>query len=269
ALPPLIARLALEAPRVHLFADCGMSRDGCPPAEWAALCGRAADAARAGLIECVGVMGHLGCGDHVDASCHRDGVATYERALRTAARHGIRPRLRHLAATSAALRAPLTHHTLLRTGAGLVGIDPGRSGLLRHSATLEAPVVQVRRVPAGATIGYGHDHAAPRTTWLGLVPLGYADGIPRSASSRAEVLVAGVRRPLVGLVSMDQCVVDLGPSAPAPGTVVTVFGGAKGAPRLTDWAVWAGVLEHEVLTGIGRRVERVAATHVLHAGCAA
>jgi alanine racemase len=125
--------------------------------------------------------------------------------------------------------------------------------------TLPAPVVSVRRVRAGTTVGYGHTWTAPGVTHLGLLPLGYADGLPRAASGRAEVLVRGRRRPVVGRLSMDQVVVDLGADADAvePGEIVTVFGpGDAGEPTVAEWAAWAGTIEHEIVTGIGRRVHR-------------
>lgn len=258
---PVAAAGRRRAARVHLFVDTGMSRDGCPPADWAALCHRARTAVRAGLVEVVGVMGHLGCGDEPEAACHLAAVDVFARALRTARALGLRPSVVHLAATAAALSAPGTHHGLLRTGAGLVGIDPTGSGALRPAARLEAPLVQVRRARAGSLVGYGHDHVLERDTWLGLLPLGYADGLPRAASGRAEVLVEGRRRPLVGLVSMDQSVVDLGDDPVATGTWATVFGdGSGGEPTPGDWARWSGTIEHEVLTGVGRRVARTTRT---------
>ncbi len=254
---PALTPGATRPVRVHLFADCGMSRDGCPDYDWPALCAQVSIAERAGLVRCVGVMGHLGCGDHVGEPCHQEGVRAFDHAVSVAGSYGLHPRLRHLAATSAALGAPRTHHTLLRTGAGLVGIDPSGLGRLDPVARLEAPLAQVRRVRAGATVGYGHDHRTSHESWLGLLPLGYADGIPRSASGRAEVSVAGVRRAIVGAVSMDQCVVDLGGQPVAAGTMATIFG--PGGPTLSEWATWSDRLEHEVLTGIGGRVRRVPA----------
>lgn len=249
------------AVRIHLFLDTGMSRDGCAPEEWSALCARARTAERAGRVEVVGVMGHLGCGDEPAAECHRAAVQRFNRALRIARAVGLRPQVVHLAATSAALYAPATHHSLLRTGAGLVGIDPSGRGALRATATLQAPLVQVRRVRAGNLVGYGHGHRAGADTWLGLLPLGYADGLPRAASDRAEVLVDGRRCPVSGLISMDQTVVDLGPAPVPVGTTATIFGpGDAGEPTLEDWAAWSGTIAHEVLTGIGRRVARTAIT---------
>ena len=124
--------------------------------------------------------------------------------------------------------------------------------------TLTAPLVSVRRVRAGTSVGYGHAYRVPAArTYLGLVPLGYADGLPRAASARPEVVAPGRAAPLVGRISMDQAVVDLGPGRGEVGDPVTVFGpGDAGEPTVADWAGWAGTLEHEIVTGIGARVAR-------------
>jgi alanine racemase len=243
--------------RVHLHVDAGMARDGADPASWAALCRAARRAEHRGEIEVVGVMGHLGCADEPDDECNALGRTRFAWALETARAVGLRPRDRHLAATAATLTDPRSHHTMSRVGAGLVGIDPSRSTRLRPAMTLTAPVVQVRRVRGGTPVGYGHMHRTAEATHLGLVPLGYADGLPRLASGRSEVQVRGVRRPVVGRISMDQLVVDLGARGVDPGETVTVFGpGADGEPTVAEWAAWADTIEHELVTGIGARVER-------------
>lgn len=243
--------------RVHLHVDAGMARDGADPAGWSELCRRARRAEQRGEVEVVGVMGHLGCADVPGDECNALGRTRFAWALEHARAAGLRPRDRHLAATAATLTDPRTHHTMSRVGAGLVGIDPSRTTVLRPAMTLTAPVVSVRRVRAGTPVGYGHVHRTATATHLGLVPLGYADGLPRAASGRAEVLVRGVRRPVVGLVSMDQLVVDLGERGVDLGETVTVFGpGDEGEPTVADWATWGGTIEHEVVTGLGSRVQR-------------
>ena len=177
--------------------------------------------------------------------------------MQTARTAGLRPAVRHLAATAAALTDPRTHHTLCRIGAGLAGIDPSRTTRLHPALTLTAPVVAVRRVRAGRPVGYGHSWIAPADTNLGLLPVGYADGLPRAASGHAEVMVRGRRCPVAGLISMDQTVVDLGSQQVHPGEIATVFGpGTSGEPTVADWAAWAGTIEHEIVTGIGARVHR-------------
>ncbi len=243
--------------RVHLHVDAGMARDGAEPASWGALCRAARRAELRGEVEVVGVMGHLGCADDPTDSCNALARTRFAWALETARATGLRPRHRHLAATAATLTDPRTHHTMSRVGAGLVGIDPSRTTVLHPAMTLTAPLVSVRRVRAGTPVGYGHAHRTATATHLGLVPLGYADGLPRRASHRAEVQVRGVRRPVVGLLSMDQLVVDLGVSGVEAGETVTVFGpGGAGEPTVAEWAAWGGTIEHDVVTGIGARVAR-------------
>ncbi|MEO6511700.1 MAG: alanine racemase, partial [Nocardioides sp.] len=246
--------------RIHLQLDTGMARDGAAPSEWGALCRTARLAERRGLVRVVGVMGHLATADTPADPANALGRTRFAWGLETARACGLRPADRHLAATSATLTDPLSHHTMSRVGAGLVGIDPSRttgSHGLRPALTLTAPLVSVRRVRAGTPVGYGHTWTAPTTTTLGLLPLGYADGLPRVASGRAEVLVRGRRRPLVGRISMDMAVVDLGPEHAEAGDVVTVFGpGDHDEPTVVEWAAWADTIEHEIVTGLGGRLHR-------------
>ncbi|MBI2244331.1 MAG: alanine racemase [Nocardioides sp.] len=256
-LPHLDAMTAARGARVHLHVDAGMARDGAAPATWGQLCRAARRAEQRGEIQVVGVMGHLGCAEDPADECNALGRTRFAWALETARAAGLRPAHRHLAATAATLADPRSHHTMSRVGAGLVGIDPSRTTRLRPALTLIAPVVQVRRVRGGTPVGYGHAYRTSAATHLGLVPLGYADGLPRLASGRAEVLVRGRRRPVVGRISMDQLVVDLGERPVDVGEAVTVFGpGDAGEPTVAEWAAWSETIEHEIVTGIGARVPR-------------
>ena len=202
--------------RVHLHLDVGMARDGAAPSEWRRLCRLAREAERSGAVRVVGLMGHLGNADTPDDPANAGGRARFAWGLATARAAGLRPPLRHLAATAATLTDRASLHTLSRVGAGLVGIDPSGTTRLSPALTLTAPVVGVRRVAAGTPVGYGGSWRASRATTLALLPLGYADGVPRVTSGRAEVLLRGRRRPLVGRVSMDQVVVDLGDDTGRP-----------------------------------------------------
>lgn len=237
--------------RVHLQIDTGMARDGATPADWPELCRLAHTLEYAGRIRVVGVMGHLPCAEDPSHPSNASGRSRFTRAVRVCRASGLDPRHLHLAATAATLNDPLSHHTMSRIGAGLVGIG---SPALRPGLTLTAPVVSCRSVPAGTPVGYGHTWTTPQPTYLGLIPLGYADGIP-FASKGAQVLVRGRRHPVVGRISMDQTIIDLGPEPVPVGATVTVFGGD--GPTVAEWAAWAGTLEHEILTGIGPRVLRV------------
>ena len=258
----LDAVLAAGAPgataaRVHLQLDTGMARDGAEPSAWPGLCRAARHAELQGRLRVVGVMGHLACADQPAHPANEAGRTRFAWGLSVARSVGLRPTLRHLAATAATLTDPRSHHTMVRVGAGLVGIDPTGTTPLRPALTLTAPVVTVRRVRAGTPVGYGHTWTAPRATWLGLLPLGYADGLPRAVSGRAEVLVRGRRCPVVGRVSMDQVVVDLGDEPVSVGEQVTLLGpGDAGEPTVAEWAAWAETLEHDIVTGFGPRVRR-------------
>ena len=242
---------------MHLHIDVGMARDGAEPAAWSALCDAARTAEQQGLVRVVAIMGHLGWADDPADPCNAVARRTFDDASATARRHGLRPRLRHLAATSATLTDSRTHLDLCRIGAGLVGIDPSRTTRLTPAMTLSAPVVGVREVAGGTSVGYGHSYVTARRTRLALVPVGYADGVPRAASGRGWMLIRGRRRPIAGLVSMDQVVLDVGDGPAEVGDVVTVFGpGERNEPTVTEWAAWAGTIEHEIVTGIGPRVVR-------------
>jgi alanine racemase len=243
--------------RIHLHLDTGMARDGAPPQEWAGLCRAARRAEQAGQVRVVGIMGHLGCADDPADPDNTTARTRFAWAVQQAQAAGLRPPLRHLAATAATLTDPLSHHNLSRIGAGLVGIDPSGTTDLRPAMTLTAPVVSVRRVRAGTSVGYGHAHVTDRATTLALLGIGYADGLPRATCGRAEVQLRGRRVPVVGRISMDQVVVDVGDGLAAAGDVATVLGpGPGGEPTVKEWAGWADTIEHEIVTGIGARVRR-------------
>lgn len=240
--------------RVHLHVDTGMARDGAAAEDRAPLIAAAATAERLGLIEVVGVMGHLPHADEPSDPSTAEGIAVFRRALAEVDAVGLRPAVRHLAATESALRLPEAAFDLVRIGAGLVGIGPG----MRPALTLTAPVVLIRRAVAGTPVGYGHTARTARDTVLATLPLGYADGLPRRLADGAAVQIGGRRCPVIGRVSMDQTVVDTGPEGVDIGDVATVFGtGTSGEPTAADWARWAGTIEHDVVTGIGARVARV------------
>ncbi|RWZ46175.1 alanine racemase [Labedella phragmitis] len=243
--------------RVHLHLDVGMARDGAASAEWKQLMFFAREWEERGAIRVVGIMAHLSSAQDPEAE---ENVVERQRFLngcRMAARAGLRPSVRHLAATAAALSRPDTRFDLTRVGAGLFGIDPAHRFALEGAMTLDAPVVSVRDVRAGTGVGYGLSHHTDRDTRLALVPIGYGDGIPRAASHHASVSIRGVRRPVVGLISMDQLVVDTGDVPVTEGERAVVFGpGNDGEPTVRDWADWAGTIEHEIVTGLGPRIRR-------------
>ncbi|KRE21071.1 alanine racemase [Agromyces sp. Soil535] len=247
--------------RVHLKVDTGLSRNGIPEAGWSMAVARAAGLERAGRIYVVGIFSHF-------ANTSRDvdeaQLAVFERALAAAADAGLRPSTRHLASSEQAIRDPRARYDAVRIGIGMYGLTPFGDGTtctdlgLTPAMTLRTRVATVRRVAPGTGASYGHIWHADRATTLALVPLGYADGIPRHASGGgAEVLLAGARRPVVGRVAMDQFIVDVGDAAVDAGDEVVVFGDpATGAPTADEWAEASGTIGYEIVTRIGPRVTR-------------
>ncbi|AYF97267.1 alanine racemase [Protaetiibacter intestinalis] len=261
-----LARIASEARRlgarasVHLHLDTGMSRDGAPASDWRTMCALAREYEREGTVRVVGIMSHLARADEPGHPLTVRQRLLTDAAARTARSRGLTPRFVHLAATAATLTDPSTHFDLVRVGAGLYGIDPSRTTTLRGAMTLTTHVTTVREVRAGTPVGYGAGYLTREATRLALVPLGYADGIPRALSPDARVLVRGRRVPIAGAVSMDQLVLDVGGMPVQAGEEVTVFGpGDAGEPTLAEWAGWAGTIEHELVTRVGPRVHVEAA----------
>ena len=257
------ASVAGRPARLHLKADTGLSRGGAVAADWPELVAEALRAQAGGAVQVVGLWTHLACGDDPRHPANEVQLAAFREALAAAERAGVRPEVRHAANSGGTLNLPAAHFDLVRTGIAVYGISPAddvpsRDLGLRPAMTLAARLALVKRVPAGSGVSYGHTYVTDRETMVGLVPLGYADGVPRHASSRAEVLVGGVRRPVAGRVCMDQFVVDLGPGSSAvAGDEVLLFGaGERGEPTAADWARAAGTIAYEVVTRLGPRVPR-------------
>lgn len=256
------ARATGQRARIHLKIDTGLSRSGCPSDRWDELVALAAGQQAAGLVEVVGIWSHLAAADEPGHPATASQIAAFDDALARAADGGIDPRVRHLANTAGLLAHPRTHYDLVRCGIGVYGLTPGPllgtpADLgLRPAMTLRSAVALVKRIPAGAGVSYGLAWTAPTDTTVALVPVGYADGIPRVVSG-ARMLVGGRQRPVVGRVAMDQVVVDLGDDGAAPGDPVVVFGpGDDGEPTAEDWAAAAGTIGYEIVTRIGPRVPR-------------
>jgi alanine racemase len=244
--------------RIHLKIDTGLSRGGAVADEWPALVERAADAHRDGAIELVAVWSHLACADEpghpsIDLQAKR-----FDAAYQVVVEHGLRP-LRHIANSAATLTRPDLHFDLVRVGIGAYGLNPvPQQEDLRPAMSFHSSIAFTKRVPAGESVSYGHTWTAPRETTLALIPVGYADGVPRGLSGRLDVWIAGERRPIVGRVSMDQIVADIGDADVRPGEPVVLFGdGAHGEPTAREWADRLGTIDYEIVTGMYRpRVSR-------------
>jgi alanine racemase len=256
-LDALLKQTSPTALRIHLHMDTGMARGGCPVHEWDALIADALLGQRRGKVRVVGLMGHLPLADQADPEANVPAVSRMRQARRAVIAAGLDVPLTHLAATSGTLTDPASHFGMVRVGAGLVGIDPSETTELHGAARLTAPVVHSATVKAGTPVGYGGTYVTDTSTNLSVLPLGYADGIPRELSPGASVAIHGRRYPVVGRVSMDQIVIDTGADYVPPGTTATMFGPRDGVtPTIRDWARWAGTIPHAIVTGIGPRVNR-------------
>jgi alanine racemase len=245
------AKVAGRTARVHLKLDTGLSRGGAAPAEWAGLLEAAAQAQADGAVEVVGLWSHLACADTPgDASIDRQ-LAAFHQGLALAERLGLRPRWRHLANSAAALTRPDTHFDLVRAGIATYGLSPvaGERFGLRPAMTVRARVILAKRVPAGTGVSYGHTYTTSAPTTLAVVPLGYADGVPRAASNAGPVRLAGRTRTIAGRVCMDQIVLDCGDDEVHAGDVAVLFGpGDAGEPTADDWAAVVGTINYEIVT---------------------
>ncbi|MBT8224312.1 MAG: alanine racemase, partial [Dactylosporangium sp.] len=262
------ARAAGRAARVHLKVDTGLTRGGATERDWPELVDAAAKAAADGTIEVVGVWSHLAVADAPEHPATDRQLAAFQTALEIADRGGLTPSVRHLANSAATLTRADTHFDLVRPGIAVYGLTPvpgqGRSLGLRPAMSVRARVMLAKRIPAGAGVSYGHTYVTDRTTTVAIVPLGYADGIPRSASNRGPVSVGGRVRRIAGRVCMDQIVLDCGDDAVAAGDIAVVIGSGQGEPTADDWAAACDTINYEIVTRMGSsRVPRVYEGQVL------
>jgi alanine racemase len=258
------ARATGSPARIQLKADTGLGRNGVQPEDWPRVVADALKAQQDGLLTVTGIWSHFACADEPRHPSVAAQLAAYHQALDHAKAAGITPEVRHLANSPATLLIPESHFDLVRCGVACYGLSPAPDEAsaadfgLRPAMTLVGRLALVKQVPGGHGISYGHTYHTARPTRLGLVPAGYADGIPRAASGVGPVSVGGVRHTICGRVAMDQFVVDLGDQAAQVGDEVVLFGpGDLGAPTAQDWAEATGTIGYEIVTRIGPRVPRV------------
>ncbi|MFD0757883.1 alanine racemase [Arthrobacter ulcerisalmonis] len=252
--------------RVHLKVDTGLGRNGATTQMWDALVGEAMEYQDEGLLRVVGIFSHLAVADEPHRPETDQQLATFREVLAAAEDAGVDLEVRHLANTPAALSRPDTHFDLVRVGLGVYGLSPfaGQSSAelgLRPAMTLRTEVSQCKEVQADQGVSYGLHYRTAAQGTLALIPLGYADGVPRIATG-GPVRIAGRTYPVVGRIAMDQMVIDLGPDNAeiepiSGGAEAVLFGdGADGGPTVDDWALAAGTINYEVVTRISPRVPR-------------
>lgn len=242
---------------VQLKIDTGLGRNGVTLDECAAFVAEAARLEGLGRLRVRGIFSHLANAGEADDAAQR---SAFDRALALAAVAGLTPELRHLAATGGAIDRPDARFDLVRLGIGIYGVSPSDDRTpaewgLRPALELSAAIAGVKRVPAGTGVSYGHTYRTTEATTLALVPLGYADGIPRHASGRGPVLVGGRVVPVAGRIAMDQFVVDVGDTPVSVGDRAVLIGDpADGAPSAQDWADASDTIAYEIVTRLGGRI---------------
>jgi alanine racemase len=244
---------------VHLKVDSGLGRNGASEADCAALFAAAASHEAAGRIRVRGFFSHLAnAGESADAAQVRRFTAMLEQAVVA----GLDPEVVHLAASAGALRLPGARFGLVRVGVAAYGLSPFDDASsadlgLTPAMELSAEIVSAKRVAAGSGVSYGHDYVTAGESTLALVPIGYADGVPRHASGPGPVSINGRRFAISGRVAMDQFVVDVGDHPVRVGDRAVLFGDpATGVPSASDWAEAASTINYEIVTRIGGRVAR-------------
>lgn len=258
------ARGLRKRARIHIKVDTGLTRNGVPRSSWGSVFEAARVAQDAGHVEIVGLWSHLASADEPGDPCTDQQRAAFLDAVDIAASAGVDPEIRHIANSAAAIDRPDCAFDLVRAGIAIYGVTPG-TGLgsaqslgLRPAMTLRARLANIKTIDVGDKVSYGGKWTATAPSTVGLVPVGYADGIPRAASNTGQVLINGRRCPVLGVIAMDQFVVDLGLHATDRlGDEVLVFGGGDhGEPTAEDWARWADTIGYEIVTRIGPRIPR-------------
>jgi alanine racemase len=252
---------------VHVKVNTGVARLGLDPRD-------APDAIedflRIPQLEIAGIFSHLAAAEELDSPFTSAQLERFEHVTRAAEpalqAHGAKP-IRHIAASAAAMLWPQTRLDMVRIGIALYGLWPspqtkvamnGANFSLEPALSIGSRLVNVRTVEAGTPIGYGSTYHAPKRTVIGVLPLGYVDGIPRLLSNRGSFIVNGERCPIVGRVCMNMTMIDLGPHSRAkPGDPVTLLG-SEGSASVSadDWAEWAETINYEIVTRLPAELPR-------------
>jgi alanine racemase len=243
--------------RAHLKLDTGMHRVGLSPDRAV----RYAERTVAAGLEVEGVWTHFAKAEEPDDPSVSAQLARFVDALRALDAAGIRPRYRHAANSAAIMTNPASHFDLVRLGVAMYGLPPAPDlpggSALRPALTWVTRVHMTKRVDAGEGVSYGLHYRLDRESTVATLPVGYADGYPRAAGPRAQVLIRGRRYPVAGTVSMDQITVDCGDDPVKAGDEVLLIG-RQGDREITaaELGEWAGTINYEVVCGIGPRVPR-------------
>jgi len=259
------ASLTGKTARIHLEIDTGMSRGGVL-SEWDQLIKSVLVGVNLKQLKVIGIWSHFARADEPDELMNQEQLSLFEEKVNQAKAAGIDAQFIHIANSAALFTNKSTHKNIIRSGIALFGLSPDIKTIgdssslgLKPAMKLKAKLNLVKEVKAGSSVGYGGTAVLKSDTKLGVITLGYADGIPRNTNNLAGVFVDKKRAPIIGRVSMDQFVVDLGVTSNAKtGDEVIVFGdGSGGEYTVDEWAKAANTINYEIITRIGPRVPRI------------
>lgn len=249
--------------RVHIKVDTGLGRNGVTLSDLPDLISALKKSQNDGNVNVVGVMSHFAYADEPNNSTIGEQIANFKIAVDALVDANFELEVKHLSNSAATLGLPQTYFNLVRPGVAIYGISPGPEvgsapeHDLQPVMRLRAPIVLLKQVPAGTGVSYAHQYHTASDTKLALIPTGYADGIPRSASNKGPVLISGRKFKVAGRVCMDQFVVDIGDTQAKIGDYAILFGDpANGEPSVNEWAEAADTINYEIVTRIGPRVHR-------------
>ena len=260
-----VGKSVSKIPRVHIEVDTGLNRGGFGD-DWGLLLPEMVKAVKANEIKAIGIWSHFARADEPTEMMNKTQLDLFTHKVKQITDAGVNLEFVHIANSAAALSNEAAHKNIIRWGIGLYGLSPDINNMgdskslgLKPAMKLFAKLQLVKAVKAGQSVGYGGTAITKSDTKLGVVTLGYADGVPRNANNSAGIFVAGKRAPLIGRVSMDQFVVDLGSDSLAKtGDEVIVFGdGSHGEYTIDEWAKACGTINYEIVTRIGVRVPRI------------
>lgn len=255
------ARTCGRTAQVHLKIDTGLSRNGAPSRVWPDVVRAALAAQDEGHLRIAAIWTHFAYADEPGHPTIAAQLRAFDEAVAVAEREGLTDVPRHVANSAATLTLPDAGYDLVRPGVAVYGLDPMGGDPadygLRPAMTVRAGVALVKRVPAGSGVSYGHEYHTESPTTLALIPVGYADGVPRNATNVGPVHLAGARRRIAGRVCMDQFVIDVGDDPVQAGEVVTLWGpGDSGEPTAQEWATALGTIHYELVSRVGGRFRR-------------
>ena len=237
--------------RIHLKIDTGLGRNGSTEADWGSLLERVKELVAANRVQTVGIFSHLSCTSEADDLRQ---IAKFEAAVEKARQMDVPFELRHLTASDGSLNYPQALYDMVRIGVALYGLSPFTEHSsadfgLKPAMTATALVVQAKRVEAGHGVSYGYLHRTKSESTLALIPVGYAEGLPRDASGKASVSINGTTYAVSSRIAMDQIVIDVGDDQVVAGDEVVIFGDpAAGVPSADDWARAADTINYEIVT---------------------